>query len=120
VADFVGFRNAVPMTLERRAGDDGVAHGHGLSARGTVSGEAASGPVTLAIRPDDLVVGGAGENAFDITVDAVEFRGRGFVVDGRTAAGQRLRGTSAAAVPVGDTVTLRAPAARVLLFTGTG
>jgi hypothetical protein len=59
-----------------------------------------------------------GENAFQITVDAVEFRGRSFVVEGRTASGQRLRGTSAGAVPIGDDVTLRAPAARVLLFTG--
>jgi putative spermidine/putrescine transport system ATP-binding protein len=118
VADFVGFRNAVAMTLERRDGDAGVARGHGLTARGTVSGEgAADGPVTLAIRPDDLVAGGEGENAFEITVDAVEFRGRSFVVEGATAAGQRLRGTAPAAVPIGAAVTLRAPAARVLLFT---
>jgi putative spermidine/putrescine transport system ATP-binding protein len=117
VADFVGFRNAVPLTLERRDGDAGLARGHGLAVRGTVSGpRVAGGAVTLAIRPDDLVVGGAGENAFEIVVDAVEFRGRGFVVDGRTASGQRLRGTSPAAVAIGDTVTLRAPAARVLLF----
>jgi len=120
VADFVGFRNAVPMTLERRTGDAGVARGDGLTARGTVCGDGSgAAAVTLAIRPDDLVVGGAGENAFEITVDAVEFRGRGFVVDGRTASGQRLRGTSAAAVPIGEAVTLRAPAAKVLLFTGT-
>jgi putative spermidine/putrescine transport system ATP-binding protein len=116
VADFVGFRNAVPMQLERRDGDAGVARGEGLSARGTVVGGAAGGRVTLAIRPDDLVVGGPGDNAFEITVDAVEFRGRSFVVDGCTASGQRLRGTSPAAVPVGDAVTLRAPSARVLLF----
>jgi len=116
VADFVGFRNAVAMTLERRDGYAGVARGHGLRASGRVSGVGASGRVTLAIRPDDLVVGGVGENAFEITVDAVEFRGRGFVVDGRTASGQRLRGTSPAAVAVGETVTLRAPSERVLLF----
>jgi putative spermidine/putrescine transport system ATP-binding protein len=120
VADFVGFRNAMAMTLERRDGDAGVATGHELRARGIVSGDESSGPVTLAIRPDDLVVGGAGENAFAITIDVVEFRGRGFVVEGRTAAGQRLRGTSAASVAIGDEVTLRAPASRVLLFTRTG
>jgi putative spermidine/putrescine transport system ATP-binding protein len=120
VADFVGFRNAVAMTLERRDGDAGVARGHELRARGVVSGDRSSGPVTLAIRPDDLVVDGAGENAFSITVDAVEFRGRSFVVEGRTASGQRLRGTSPGSVAIGDDVTLRAPAARVLLFTGTG
>jgi putative spermidine/putrescine transport system ATP-binding protein len=118
VADFVGFRNAVAMTLERRAGDAGVASGHGLRVRGKVSGAATRGPVTLAIRPDDLVVGGAGENAFQIAVDAVEFRGRSFVVEGLTADGQRLRGTSAAAVQIGANVTLRASAGRVLLFTG--
>jgi putative spermidine/putrescine transport system ATP-binding protein len=120
VADFVGFRNAVAMELERRDGDAGVAAAHGLRVHGRVAGDAAGGPVTLAIRPDDLVVGGPGENAFEITVYAVEFRGRGFVVDGRTASGQRLRGTSPAAVAVGDDVTLRAPAERVLLFAGTG
>jgi putative spermidine/putrescine transport system ATP-binding protein len=116
VADFVGFRNAVAMTLSRRDGDSGVAEGHGLRARGTVSGDATSGPVTLAIRPDDLVVEGPGENAFEVTIDAVEFRGRSFLVEGRTDSGQRLRGTAPAAVPIGDRVTLHAPAARVLLF----
>src|SRR3954470_16715487 len=75
VADFVGFRNAVAMELQRRDGDAGGARGHGLSARGTGGGDAAGGAVTLAIRPDDLVVGGPGDNAFEITVDAVEFRG---------------------------------------------
>jgi putative spermidine/putrescine transport system ATP-binding protein len=118
VADFVGFRNALAMTLERRDGDAGVARADGMRARGTVVGPgAADEPVSVAIRPDDLVVGGDGENAFEITVDAVEFRGRSFVLDGRTESGQRLRGTSAAAVAVGDAVTLRAPSARVLLFT---
>ncbi len=120
VADFVGFRNALAMTLERRAGDDGVAVRDGLRVCGTVTGEGSSGPVTLAIRPDDLVVDGTGENAFDVTVDAVEFRGRSFVVEGVTAEGQRLRGTAAQAAPIGATVTLRAPAARTLLFTEPG
>jgi putative spermidine/putrescine transport system ATP-binding protein len=120
VADFVGFRNALAMTLERRDGYVGFARGHGLRARGRVAGVGSSGPVTLAIRPDDLVVGGAGENAFEITVDAVEFRGRSFVVEGLTDTRQRLRGTSAAAVPIGAAVTLRASSDRVLLFTGTG
>jgi putative spermidine/putrescine transport system ATP-binding protein len=121
VADFVGFRNALAMTLEQRDGDAGVAAGQGLRARGRVSGgEASRGPVTLAIRPDDLVVGGEGENAFEITVDAVEFRGRSFFVEGLTASGERLRGTSATAVAIGADVTLRAPAARSLLFTEAG
>jgi putative spermidine/putrescine transport system ATP-binding protein len=120
VADFVGFRNAVAMELVRRDGDAGIARGHGLLVHGKVSGEGSTVPVTLALRPDDLVVGGAGDNTFEITVDAVEFRGRGFVVDGLTASGQRLRGTSAAAVPIGDVVQLRAPSDRVLLFTRPG
>jgi putative spermidine/putrescine transport system ATP-binding protein len=117
VADFVGFRNAIPMMLERRAGAAGFARGHGMHARGNVSGAATTGPVTVAIRPDDLVAGGVGENAFEITVDAVEFRGRSFVIEGRTDSGQRLRGTSATPLAIGSAVTLRAPAERVLLFT---
>ena len=120
VADFVGFRNALAMTLEQRAGERGVASGHGLRVRGVVRGDGTEGPVTLAIRPDDLVAGGPGENVFDIAVDAVEFRGRSFVVEGRTDSGQRLRGTSLDPVVIGEAVTLRAPAARVLLFTERG
>ena len=118
VADFVGFRNAVELTLERRCGERGFARGEGLRAQGTVRGAETQGPVTLVIRPDDLVAGGPGENAFEISVDAVEFRGRSFVVEGVTAGGQRLRGTSHASVAIGDAVSLRAPADRVLLFTG--
>jgi putative spermidine/putrescine transport system ATP-binding protein len=117
VADFVGFRNALELALERREGDIGVACGHGLRLTGTVRGEAASGPVTLAIRPDDLVADGPGENEFSVAVDAVEFRGRTFVVEGETAERQRLRGTSSTPVQIGDRVTLRVPAARTLLFT---
>ncbi len=116
VADFVGFRNTLAMTLERRDGETGVATADGMRARGRVSGDVASGPVTVMIRPDDLVAGGAGENAFEIAVDAVEFHGRSFVVEGVTASGQRLRGTADAIVEVGERVTLRAPAAKVLLF----
>jgi len=119
VADFVGFRNAITMTLEGRDGDTGVAQGHGLRVRGKVSAAGPNGRVVTAIRPEDLVVGGSGDNAFTITVDAVEFRGRSFVVEGETASGQRLRGTSSAPVSIGDAVTLRAPSARVLLFTQT-
>jgi putative spermidine/putrescine transport system ATP-binding protein len=115
VADFVGFRNAVELALERREGEVGVAAGAGLRVRGRVCG-AGDGPLTLAIRPDDLVVGGEGENAFEIVVDAVEFRGRGFIVEGVTRAGQRLRGTSTVPVQIGHAVTLRVPASKVLLF----
>ena len=120
VADFVGFRNTLEMTLERRDGDVGVAAADGVHARGRVHGDATSGPVTVMVRPDDLVVDGAGENAFEIAVDAVEFHGRSFVVEGVTASGQRLRGTSGAIVEVGANVTLRVPAARVLLFAEPG
>ena len=116
VADFVGFRNTLQMTLERRDGDVAVATVDGVRARGHVRGEVASGPVTVMIRPDDLVVHGTGENAFEITVDAVEFHGRSFVVEGATASGRRLRGTSETTVAVGEPVTLRAPAARTLMF----
>ena len=117
VADFVGFRNAVELTLERRDDDTGVAAGAGLRVSGRVCGNGDDASrVSLAIRPDDLVVGGEGENAFEVVVDAVEFRGRGFVVEGVTPAGQRLRGTSPVPVDVGDAVTLRVPASKVLLF----
>jgi putative spermidine/putrescine transport system ATP-binding protein len=117
VADFVGFRNPLELVLERSERELGVARGDGgVLVTGRVCGDAVQGPVTAAIRPDDLVAGGDGENAFDVVVDAVEFRGRGFVIEGVTAAGQRMRGTSTAPVAVGDAVTLRVPAQKVLLF----
>jgi putative spermidine/putrescine transport system ATP-binding protein len=117
VADFVGFRNPLALELERREGDMGIACGDGVRVAGRVCGDVAEGgAVTAAIRPDDLVVDGAGENRFEITVDAVEFRGRGFVVEGVARGGSRMRGTSAAPVGVGESVTLHAPADRVLLF----
>ncbi len=117
VADFVGFRNTLELTLDARDGDGGVASGEGLRVRGRVCGAAGEGPVTVMLRPDDLVAAGAGENAFEIAVDAVEFHGRSFVVEGLTASGRRLRGTATTTVAVGEHVTLRAPAARTLLFT---
>ena len=121
VADFVGFRNTLAMTLERRDGDDGLAAADGVRVRGRVcGGEATSGPVTAMVRPDDLVAGGTGENAFEVAVVAVEFHGRSFVVEGVMASGQRLRGTADTNVQVGERVTLRADAAKLLLFAEPG
>ncbi len=122
VADFVGFRNAIAVRIERRDGAYAVATADGLRARGRIVGAAAepTGPATLMLRPDDLVAGGDGENAFEIAVEAVEFRGQSFVVEGATAAGARLRGTAPSAPALGDRVTLRVAAQRSLLFAEPG
>lgn len=92
VADFMGYRNLLPMTAH---GVDGAGslllRGDGieLTAARTDDG-VLDGPVTVAMRPDDLVVGQSGGNQFSAVVTSVEYQGRDFEVQAIATSGAGL------------------------------
>ena len=137
VADFMGFRNLFPASVvEVPAGERVVVDAGGLRLVGVPAQPVAVGDrVVVGVRPEDLHVGGPadgepadgaqadGEPAdgtVAATVSVVEYQGREFAVEVRTAAGLRLHLRTTARLVPGDGVTLRVPAGRLLVFPGGG
>jgi putative spermidine/putrescine transport system ATP-binding protein len=99
VAGFMGYRNMFPGTV------DGVDLAGG-----------AAGPVTVAIRPEDFVVGG--DNGIQVTVEVAEYHGRELAVEGTTKAGRRILFRTTERLAPADTVTISVPPDRVRVFPG--
>jgi putative spermidine/putrescine transport system ATP-binding protein len=114
VADFMGYRNLLPMTVGEVTGESVTVEGSGFRLRGTPVGTLAPGAeVVAAIRPEDLVPGDGGVPA---TVDVVEYQGRELAVEARTGSGVALHLRAAERPKPGDTITVTADPARVLVF----
>ena len=116
VARFMGYRNEIELTVERRDGAGTVASGHGLTLTGTAKGDLTPGMrICAATRPDEIVLGD-GPNAIEARVDSLEYGGRDSLVDIVTASGVRLHVRSAAPVRVGENVRASVPVARLLFY----
>jgi putative spermidine/putrescine transport system ATP-binding protein len=133
VADFMGYRNLLDLTVDSVDGDRARVSGAGLSLTGHVAHRASVGDaVRVAIRPHDLVVAGAGAsavsaaasaasttqsvNTIQATVSVVEYQGREFAVEVTTDGGQNLFVHAAEAPRPGDRVALAADPNRVLVY----
>ncbi|CAM3506754.1 ABC transporter ATP-binding protein [Isoptericola cucumis] len=124
VADFMGYRNILPGTVVATTGGDGLRVGLGattLTCRPVGDRPADGETVRVAVRPDDLAVVAGGEaprdgNALEGTVVVVEYHGREFAVVVQAGDGTLLHVRTPEAPRVGDTLTLTAPAERVLVF----
>ncbi|MDQ1288310.1 MAG: putative spermidine/putrescine transport system ATP-binding protein [Actinomycetota bacterium] len=129
VADFMGFRNLFPATVVNGGrgvlGDEVVVDVDGLRLVG-----AAAAPITVGekaavgIRPEDLQIiapndpGTTAGNVIRAKVSVVEYQGREFAVEVRTATGIRLHLRTPIRLDAGDVVDLRVPAERLLVFPG--
>ncbi|WP_033343184.1 ABC transporter ATP-binding protein [Catenuloplanes japonicus] len=115
VADFMGYRNLLPMTVTAVDGERvTVGNGAGISLSGIAVGAPAEGDAVIAgIRPEDLHVGTAGLPA---TVEVVEYQGRELAVEARTADGVVLHLRAVTRPEPGDTITVTAAPDRVLVF----
>jgi putative spermidine/putrescine transport system ATP-binding protein len=122
VADFMGYRNLLDLTVETVTGTEARVAGLGLGLTGHVAHHAAVGDtVRVAIRPHDLTVARAGAstsgmNTVEATVVVVEYQGREFAVEVTTDAGQNLFVHAGVAPVPGDRVTLVVDPARVLIY----
>jgi putative spermidine/putrescine transport system ATP-binding protein len=116
VARFMGYRNILDLEAERIEGDRVALRGAGIALQGTAQQPVSAGQVTVALRPDDVEPGGAGDNAIEARVEIVEYCGRDWLVDLGLTDGRILYARSALKVAAGDTVRCAVPPDRVLVF----
>jgi putative spermidine/putrescine transport system ATP-binding protein len=118
VADFVGYRNVIPLTVTAR-GAHGVvtAEGAGLALSGR-SEVGAGGAVLAAVRPQDLHLtqDARGPSVARGTVRLVEYQGREYDVEIALDSGAVLTARLPAAPKVGSVVALALDPARVVLL----
>ncbi|MDQ6620415.1 MAG: ABC transporter ATP-binding protein [Pseudomonadota bacterium] len=121
VARFMGYRNIVELPIEREEGDRVVLGGPDLYLTGLRKQPMTDGRAVVAMRPEEIVVlphGAAGDgiNVVQGTVDTVEYGGRDSLLDVVTPGGVRLHARATGLHDIGDTVRLRVPVERVLVY----
>jgi putative spermidine/putrescine transport system ATP-binding protein len=118
VARFMGYRNVFPMTVEREEGGRVVLSSADFPLTGKRMLALSGGRATVALRPDDLVVGDAidGLNTVSGRVDNIEYSGRESLVDVVTPSGLKLIVRTPVAVALGQKVRVHAPVDRVLVY----
>jgi putative spermidine/putrescine transport system ATP-binding protein len=123
VAGFMGYRNLFPAQVV----EAGTARQVSVSAfaaamTGTLitgTGLAPGAGVTVAIRPEDLIIGTeADPHAIRAVAEVVEYHGRELSVRARTAAGGVLHLKTDEPVVAGSTLALTARPERVLVYQG--
>ncbi|AJY12419.1 ABC transporter ATP-binding protein [Burkholderia dolosa] len=88
VARFMGYRNVLPFTLEGTAGDYVRVAAGGVQLTGVPMAGFDGKDVVVALRPDDVErADDGGDNAFDATVDTVEYGGRDSLIRATTPFG---------------------------------
>jgi putative spermidine/putrescine transport system ATP-binding protein len=119
VAGFMGYRNLLPMTMLASDGKLATVTGYGVQLTGLAQSEARTGEVTVAIRPEDFVVGQApaeAQNEVRIEIEVVEYHGREQVIQARLPEGQALRLRSSNKVSRGEVVSAWVRHDHVLVF----
>ncbi|MEV1289064.1 ABC transporter ATP-binding protein [Micromonospora sp. NPDC049679] len=115
VADFMGYRNLLPLTVAEKVGDRVVVAGTGLRLSGTSVGPIDLGDdVIVGIRPEDLRL--VASDGIPATVEVVEYQGREVAVEARTDNGVRLHLRTSERPGPGDKILVAADPARVLAF----
>ncbi|RSM58329.1 spermidine/putrescine ABC transporter ATP-binding protein [Actinoplanes sp. ATCC 53533] len=121
VADFMGYRNLLPLRAGPRDGTGIVVEFEGHRLTGTPVGDAApGGEVVAGIRPEDLRIGPAGGPGVPATVEVVEYQGREVAVEARTEGGVALNLRTADRPAVGDRITVTVEPRRLLVFPSGG
>ena len=117
VADFMGYRNLVPVDVVGVDGDVTEVRASGLTLRGTAVGALRAGaPAVAAVRPQDIVCRREGTGALRGRVDVVEFGGDTLAADIVLDGGQRFYAVTPGPLAPGDVVALEIPPARLLVY----
>jgi putative spermidine/putrescine transport system ATP-binding protein len=115
VARFMGYRNILDIGVERVEGNRVSLLGGNMRLDGTAQTAIPGGRATIAMRPEEVVLGTGGENTLSGTVDQVEYCGRDYLVDVVTPVGTLYLRTDRRVSP-DDVVQLSIPPERVLVF----
>jgi putative spermidine/putrescine transport system ATP-binding protein len=116
VARFMGYRNIITLGVTATDGDEAILAGPGIALRGHRQGGVGIGRATVAIRPDDLILGDDRVEGIAGRVETVEYCGRDYLVDLKTEAGELLHARSLRRVTPGETLHCTAAPDRVLVF----
>ncbi len=120
VADFMGYRNLLDVTVTEAGADGVLVSNEDLRIRGTAVGRVTQGGAArLAIRPEDLRIAtgeDSGDGLIDAEVAVVEYHGREFSVGATAKSGTTLYVRSELPPTPGDDVRLRVDPARALVF----
>ncbi|MGO4691305.1 ABC transporter ATP-binding protein [Glaciibacter sp. 2TAF33] len=122
VADFMGYRNLIDLTVESVEGSQARVTGNGMDLLAKLVQPASVGDnIRVAIRPSDLLVVRPGEsttgrNTLQAQVNVVEYQGREFAVGVTATGGQNLFVHAEEAPVPGATVTLAVDPARALVY----
>src|SRR5699024_9781554 len=120
VADFMGYRNLLDVTVDQAGPDGVVVSNQDLKIRGTAVGNVvANSAARLAIRPEDLRIADDDSTqggAIDAEVSVVEYHGREFSVGAMLPSGTTLYVRSDYAPSPGDRVQLVVAQQRALVF----
>jgi putative spermidine/putrescine transport system ATP-binding protein len=121
VADFMGYRNLLPLRAGDRTGTEIVVQGPGLRLVGTPVGPVRPGDAVLAgARPEDLHIADTPGTGLPVTVEVVEYQGREVAVEARTAEGVALNFRTARRPAPGDKIELVVDPPRLLVFPADG
>jgi putative spermidine/putrescine transport system ATP-binding protein len=116
VASFMGFRTMLHATAVG-GGDVLQFDVGGARLSGTNAGAPTTGPVIVAIRPDDVEVAAEGVEA---VIEIVEYHGRQLAAQARLRDGQVIHLKSLERLAPGDAVRLAVPPDRVLVYSSSG
>ena len=118
VARFMGYRNILHFDTAAPAQGGLVRlHRGGASVLATLQDGASAGPVTVAVRPNDIGAGD-GPNGIEGRVVEAEYCGADYLVDVETAFGL-LHATVHQPVRIGEALRLVVPRGRVLAYAAT-
>jgi putative spermidine/putrescine transport system ATP-binding protein len=118
VARFMGYRNIVELAVESEAGDRVTLTGPDIRLTGIRKQPLADRRAIVAMRPEELVLGGGenGTNTISGRIDNVEYCGRDSLVDVVTASGTLLHVRATGTPTVGDSVQVHVPVERTLVY----
>jgi putative spermidine/putrescine transport system ATP-binding protein len=114
VADFMGYRNLLPVKADSVTGDDVTIPLGGTTLTGVAHGVVAAGDdVVAAVRPEDVKFGREGLNGL---VEVVEYQGREQAVEVVLKDGTRLHARTERKVNAGDPVAVTIDPGRLLVY----
>ncbi|MEP6943947.1 MAG: ABC transporter ATP-binding protein [Betaproteobacteria bacterium] len=124
VARFMGYRNVLPLDIEREEGERVMLSGPDFALTGVrkqpLAAGRTAGRAAVAIRPEEILMGEApgGINTIVARVDNVEYAGRDSLLDVVTPSGTVLHVRATGMHALGDTVRVHVPVERALVYPG--